>query len=352
MLALVGILIAAPPSDLIAAQLLVRTATVVSPHRVLVLPAITTGDLDKPRVAAFAESFIEAAQATFEWRRWEVVLGEEACRNPACADEAAARVGATYWLSSRIERASERTCSAVTVLYDARARKTSRKLEKEIVPCASDAILAAGSDLGREVAEGPQLAQRLALDLTPSEVRTIEIADLPEVESVRSSSVSLLTSPDERERALRVYRERHLVAVHEGLDRLYVVRDGEILGDCEVYRAARYEISPAMEKQCEGNLWEWAWAGLPLGAVLILVGPDGLLQGQPETPLPIALGVLTALAGPILALTLDADPPDLEAGEHVVSEEVLLEAVAKHNTVLRRALQLTTTDVEIAGMLP
>jgi hypothetical protein len=127
----------------------------------------------------------------------------------------------------------------------------------------------------------------------------------------------------------------------------YVVRDGKIINDCEVRRAASAPISADTLEFCEGNNWEWALAGIPVGALIGAVGAHDLDHGGLA---PFVSGVAITVLSAVIALALNKDAVDVQDGTHFSKRAEIEELVTKSNDRFREALDLTPADVEVSGM--
>jgi hypothetical protein len=218
-----------------------------------------------------------------------------------------------------------------------------RILEERIAPCSAQRLLERGEDLGRRMAEGPPAERTVSLELTPLEVPSIDIPDVPDVELVatatRSASLTL-------EKALEVYRLQSMQLHEDPAGRIYIARAGRLLDDCSMLRAASRPIPEAIESRCDGNLWELGWLTLPVGGIAVVPTAADL----DDTAVPFIASVAFAVTGPLLALLFDEDELDPAAGEHVLPREEIEQVVADSNAELRRSIGLTEADVAIAGL--
>lgn len=360
MIALLLVLLASQP----AAEERGEEASVTP--RVLILPAVTRDKLtrgeplDSKNLRAFSDAFRETAADLFGWRRWEIVPPEEIsvltsklgfgaiCSNSACVNALVKETGATHWLSAVVIRADARDCRARTALFDVAREVTERVAEDDIAPCVAQNILAKAEDLGRRMAEGPRLAPKIALDLTPLEVPAIDIPDIADVAQYQTSTAARSASAFPLERALEVYRAQAMLFFEDAAGQYYVARDGRLLDDCEVLKVASLPVTAVAAEHCDGNLWELAWIAMPVGALGLI--PSFVTTSEGGSPIPMLLSGALFLGGPLAALLLNVDAAEPSRGEHILRREELARIVADTNAALRRSLALSDADVQIAGL--
>jgi hypothetical protein len=335
--------------------------------RVLILPTIS-GEriqrkpaLEKSTLGAFSQALAEAAGDVFAWRRWIIAGSEEVihagavrrkngalCRDEACAAEIASSMGATHVLFSRLTKMRDKSCAAYVSLISSLASDAGRVLKDEIAPCSADNVLQSAIDLGRRIAEGPRAPIPVALSLTPLDVPTLDIPDIPDV-SDYATTTSTRTRRIPLKRALEIYKTKHMFVFDDDRSSgaYYVVRDGKIINDCDVRRAASAPITSDTLEFCEGNSWEWAWAGFPAGAIIAAVGANDLNNGGVFA---FAFGIAVAVTSAAIAVIFNRDAVDVEDGTHLASREEIERLVEKSNERFREALDLTNADVVVAGM--
>lgn len=356
--------------------LLVATATVVQltdqlghpvppPPTVLIFGAVTRSDLedgkalDETRLRAVDEAFTEAASATYEWRRWRVVSGEDAraairkagfgdrCDTLECVDATVRAVGATHWVTVVAIAIDGRDCSARAKSVEVAGQKVLADDQIDIGPCLTDNILGQIADLARKIADGPQRSQRIDLALTPLHVPSLDIADIEDVPLYRTATTARTQSGYGLDRALAVYRDKHMFAFDDG-GKLYVTRGGRVLTDCEVMKVASKPVDARLRTHCSGNLWEIAYGTVPVGGLMMFVGRDGVSGGGAGELGLFITGIAVGLAGPALALIFDRDGADL--ADHAVPPHELHATIDEWNASLRRSLALTEAEVAVAGM--
>jgi hypothetical protein len=354
---------------LISLALLLSVGLFAEPReRVLILPATTVSrpikgrTIDNLRLAAFGEAFVETASEVFAWRRFLVVSADELrersgdprlCADGACALALGRAAGASQVVSTvLLLEPSGQSCSVQTTLLHVGSAEVRRRLEDRIRPCMSDQLLGAAEDLGRRIAEGPRLELDISLSLTPLSVPSIDIPDLPDVSLHRTSTQARAKSAYDLDSALEAYKHKHMFLFEDADGRRYVARDGKVLSDCDVFRAASLTVPPQLLEFCEGNNWELAWLALPLGAAITLAAVNDETSARPgsATPIALAIGVVTSVLSPVLALVLNVDAANTEAGDHYATPEELETIVKGSNQQLRKDYELTEADVTIAGM--
>jgi hypothetical protein len=350
----------APPAPAPAAEATTATTATVAlepvpsrPRALIFAPLVRDSkgaQLDPLRVRAFRDGLWDVAEGILRWRRLEPIQSE-ACPTAECVAKAVARAGASLWVSSEIATSpDDPSCRARASSYDGATGKLLKTVEDQIRPCLADQILATAEEFGRRLAEGPRAPLPIALALTPLSVPSLDIPDIPDVKLNRTSTEARARSAFDLGRALEVYRTQHMFLFEEDDGRIFVARNGRLLDDCDVMKVASQTVPPKLDEFCHGNMWELAWLGVPLGAVITLVGAtDHDSVGGPVT---LLVGLSSLIVSPILALLLNVDAADVQRGEHLATRSELEALIANSNEALRRSLGIGASDVGLAGMRP
>lgn len=360
------------------------TATVVtwSPiPRVVVYPTTAlepahpeAQPIPKERLTSFDGELRDAIGSVYQWRRWEVVpratlaealeaYGDE-CRGVACRGRLAMSLGASAWIESTLQearpiggeanegnRSAKRgaTCVVTITRWNLPANTVAGSEYQEVTPCTADNLLAAAMTLGQKVAHGPQAPVRVTLNLTPLEVPHLDVPDIANLRKIQTASAARTRTTFELDRALEIYKSQHLFTFRADGD-VWVGRGGQILTECDLRLAASAPLPDALREVCFGNDWEWAWLGAPAGGLLALGSLSGFQDGDMLGVVGFTLGMGTALTSALLAVLFnrDAQPPD----RHVyLSSWRELEGIVKEaNARLRKSLELTEAEVELAGL--
>ncbi len=279
--------------------------------------------------------------------------GQTKCLDARCYDGIAIKLQATHWLAARLVEGPKRSCFATVVLEDLLEGERDYRAQRKIAPCTIDNAVAAAQDLGRQVARGPRTPIRITESFTDLAAPSLSIPSLPDLKSLATS-----TTPRDRkdltlDRALGVYKRHYLIAFSQELDddwHTFVARNGKLVDECTVRKAAGLEISDALDEYCHGNNWEWAWLGVPVGAVVSLGSIRGLQHGTAPGVLGFVFGALASLVSGTLALALNVDSADPKSGEYWSHWLDLERMVETGNEELRRKLHLSAAEVEAAGM--
>lgn len=327
------------------------------------------GALPKERIGAFAQELADAAIATYRWRRWEVAApsavalavaeqGED-CSRPRCRGQVAFGLGASEWIESTLEaladpdpsRGQKRggRCRVVARRFVLPANRVAAEQSREVEPCTSDNLLAAAIDLGHDLAEGPRAPVRVSLNLTPLHVPSLDIPDIATLRRIKTATAARTRSGFELDRALQIYKAQHVFTFRAEGQR-WVARNGQLLTECDLRLVASEPMNDEIREHCFGNDWEWAWLGAPAGGLVALGSYSGFQDGDLMGVVGFTLGMGTAITSAFLAVLLnqDARPPT----EHVYfSTWQDLEAIIeKANRDLRKSLELTEAEVELAGL--
>lgn len=315
--------------------------------------------LDARTIRAFSGALGDAAASVLSWRRWLIAArrvlpakGEKGCASEACAIDAGARIGAAAVLVSRLDRPKEDRCAASVALFDRLDPRRSKRLSEEILPCTADNVLGVATDLGRRIAEGPRAPLTVTHDLTPLDLRAIDIPDLPDLREAHATETSTVMHPRRGftlERALEIYQAKHMF-VFEDDSRpggVFVARNDHLVNECDLRRAASAPLTSAMIEFCEGNSWEYAWVGFPVGLVIAGLGVGDVKNGGWFT---VLFGASVATASAVVATLFNVDANDVQSGRHFSRREQIEAIVHKSNANLRSELELTDADIEVAGM--
>ncbi len=338
--------------------------------KVLIAPAIS-GDsnprdpqLDEKTLAGFSGAFTDAAMDTFLWRNFFVVANEEAvqqisehakdgtCRGVTCLRNVASNIGATHALFSSLTKLKDRSCIAFVSLYDLLKNKELVRERRDIRPCTADNVLSAALDLGKKVSDGPRAPVAVTLNVTPKEIRSL---DIPDIEDLIVYDTTEATGPRKSrvftlERALEIYKERHMF-VFEDNDRpdgVFLARNGRLINECDARRAASAALPREVREYCDGNDWEFAWLAFPVGLGITFYSFDKI--DDSGGVLAFLLGASMTATSAALAILLNVDATDADDGEHFSDRDALEAIVAKSNLTLREVLDLTEAEVKVAGM--
>lgn len=294
-----------------------------APPRVAILPVGSEGDPIAGEVLkAFGDAFRGAAVEVFIWRRWELAESD---------DETA-----THTLQVVLFGAGE-GCRAKGTLFDRRRNIAEKSRQQVIDVCGGSSLIAHAEDLGRKLAEGPREEPRVTLNLTPLDIPSIDIPNIPEVGEYQSATVA---------RALEVYRSQALLVIDDG-DRWFVARSETLLDDCEALQAAQINLTKPAIEHCDGNFWEFAWLGAPVGAIGLWVG------ASTNDGAPVALaGTVILLGSAAAALLFNRDAADVEDGDHFLTRDQMAEVAEVANERLRRELGLGERDLIAGGIEP
>jgi hypothetical protein len=322
--------------------------------------------LDQRLLAAFTRDLHREAASVFKWRRWSVPSqrfidkaldewgGTAKCLDARCYDAIARNLRATHWLAARVVEAPKGRCFATVVLEDLLEGERDFRAQKRIDPCTVDNALAAARDLAREAAKGPRAPILVTQSYTALSVPSIGVPSPPDLEGLHTTTVARERKELGLDRALALYKQRHLIAFSQELydDEwgTFVARNGRLVDECTVRKAAGLEIDDDLETFCEGNNWEWAWLGVPVGAVVSIGSVQGLRQGTAPGVLGFVFGVIASTVSAALALALNVDAAEPEDGEYWSHWTELERMVAIGNRALREKLDLTAAEVEAAGM--
>lgn len=353
------------------ADLAAETATGAAALRVVMFPSYAKPVTDGPsilegrRLRAFTRALQTAARERFRWRRFRVAAesdveaeiakfgGPGQCLDARCYDGVTDRLGGSHWLAALVVEREAGVCLATVVLEDRRNRARAHRVEREVSPCTTDNLVAAGRGIGRAVADGPRAPVRVTLDLTDLSPPSVGIPDVPEVELLATSTAVLQRGELSLDEALSVYKRRYLYAFDQELrdgTRTLVARDQRLIGECAIRRAAGAPIDDEIEEFCDGNNWEWAWLGVPVGAVVSFGSFRGLRSGSAPGVLGFVFGTMTGIISGALALILNEDAADPEEGEYWSHPRDLEAMVETANARLRETLRVTAAEVEAAGM--
>ena len=348
------------------------TATTVEvlPNRLaaVVLPTVRPADADAEpsdaRLVAFSDELLDAAEEMFEWRRIRVTSKAELdkaleamelegpCADAACSAAVARRVRATHAVRGELLGTPGGPCVARVELYDRLVNDTTRRLERKIEPCSDDNLLGAAADLGRQIADGPRAPVEVTLELTRLDVPTLDVPDIADVSPYVTSTVAKDRKAFDLDRALEVYTAKHMVVFEDDArpNTYFIARDRRLLTECDARRAASAELPENIREFCDGNDWEWAWLGVPIGGLLSWVSLGSFQEGEFLGVLTFATGTVTALTSAALAILLNENAKDPEDAEYYSDRAAIEEIVERNNRELRRTLELTDAEVGVAGL--
>lgn len=339
------------------------------PNKALILRAVSQAmgpkypAIEETSLAAFSRALEETASQTFTYRRFLVVAGVEAeaavkenviehpCMTSECARTVAEQIGASHVVYSRLTRKAEGACLAIVSLEVIDKRGSPIRKHRDIPHCSASALLSAAAELGQAIAEGEREPLRITLPLTSLPVPSIDVADVPfpTAHPTRTGTTTRIRHGFTLERALEVYAEKHMFVFEEPAhpDSFFVARNGRIINECDVRRAASAPISNELRERCEGNDWEWAWAVLPVGLLISGLTAHQITDGG---ALRFLFGVSLSAVSASLALILNKDAVPVESGHPASNRPELESIVARSNEDLRQVLDLTEEEVEVAGM--
>lgn len=369
-----------PPSSAPVDFGVVRTASAsAGPPQVLLGPvrveaAASVAPPSEDMRRAFARYFRRAARGGLALRNLSVVSAPEAqtaftlagsgslCEAPPCLTRAARVAGVRYWLAASLRRDRE-GCTGQAVLFDVEQTRPAQRAQDRASPCDAEQTLALGARLGAAVAAGRTFAPRADLDLTPRAPPHLHVPDLPDLSATRVATRSAADRKVAYGQALDVYAAQHLIAFEQD-DRLYLSQGGRLLTECEAWRQAwrahHDALDPPLAREaplpedltnhCYGNHWEWAWLGVPTGAVIAWGSWGDLSRGELGGVAGFTLGLVAAAVGAGLALSLDEDGVEPEDARYYGSHTEVMRLVRRANAALRRKLQLSDADVLMAGM--
>ena len=361
----------------------VRTASTAStaPPRVLLAPtgappptdggaAITEGQR-----AGFDRHFTPEVRRLLGARGFALVPPESAdaaltlagsggpCRDTACLSRAARAAGAGYWVASLLVAEPDH-CAARGVLYAVGSQAILRRRDDYAEPCTAERLLGVAASLGRSLAEGRNVPRVADLALTPRGLPELGIPDLPDLVVTHVATSTRPRSLDYGA-ALELYRRQHLVLFDdEARGAYFLAQDGRLLTECEAWQAAwrahnapldtpellQAPLPAELKAHCEGNRWEWAWAGVPL-ATLVAWGSWGkLTEGELSGVTGFFGALVAASVSAGLAVGLDEDEKTAEDAAYLGSRRDLEAMVRSANTALRQRLELSDQDVWLAGM--
>lgn len=320
--------------------------------------------LDEKVLAAFSGAFTDSAIDLFSWRNFLVVSDETAvqqisehakdglCRSVTCVRNVASNTGSTHALFSSLTRLKDKSCIAFVSLYDLVKDKELLRESRDIKPCTADNVLNAAIELGKKAGDGPRAPVSVTLNVTPKELRSLDIPDIEDVEIFQTTEAA---GPRKDrvftlERALEIYKEKHMFVFEDDdhPNQLFIARNGRLITECEARRAASAPLPKEVREFCEGNDWEFAWLAFPVGVGITLFSLDKVDEAGGKFAFLMGAGITAASA--ILAILMNVDATDADDGEHYSSKESLEAIVARSNTIMREALSLTEAEVTVAGM--
>jgi hypothetical protein len=353
--------LAAAPKTTTATITAVRTAPLLAiyPSRVVETTRTDAEPISKERTLGFSSELGESAGAVFDWRRWEIAPiadveravseSDEECTSPGCRGRVAAMIGATHWMESTLTDLGKKVCRAEVRLYELPSNVLARSEIKDVRPCISDNLVAAALELGQKIAEGPRAPVQVTLNLTDLEVRSIDIPDVGEVRKIHTATAAKTRRGYELDRALEIYRAQHMIIV-EDQGETFIARNGKLLTECDARLAASAPLPTEIREYCFGNDWDWAWLGLPAGGLIALGSFSGFQDGDLMGVVGFTIGLGSAITSAALAIALNENEKKPEAHVYVSSPEDLAVLVDKANDELRRTLDLTEAEVELAGL--
>jgi hypothetical protein len=374
---------APPPGGALAPVPLLDTVPTAStaPPRVLLAPTWApppTGPgpaVTEDQRAGFERHFAPEAGRRLRARGFDLIAPDAAdraltragsggpCRDSACLSRAARDADARYWLAVLLV-AEPGHCAARAVLYSVDAQAVLRRRDDFAAPCTAEHLLGLAADLARQVAEGPNVPHVANLALTPRGLPELGIPDLPDVD-VTLVATSTRPRTLDYASALALYRRHHLVLFDvPERDRYLLAQDGRLITECEAWQAAwqahhaaldqpnlaQGPLPKELEAYCRGNAWEWAWAGVPLGALVAWGSWGKLTEGQLSGVTGFLVALVTAGVSAGLALSLDEDAKAPEDGDYLGARAELEAMVRAANAALRRRLELSDQDVWLGGM--
>jgi hypothetical protein len=322
--------------------------------------------LDERLLRAFTTELHNQAAAAFKWRRWAVPSlrrvsksiddsgGRSSCLDARCYDQVARRLGASHWLAARVVEAPKRRCFATVVLEDLLQGQRDFRAEKRVEPCTVDNLVAAARTLAKEASTGPRAPLFATHSFTDLSVPSLELPPIPEIDRLSTTTVARERKELGLDRALMLYKRRHLIAFSQELEEdewhTFVARNGKLVDECVVRKAAGVQVDDELDTYCNGNHWEWAWLGVPVGAVVAIGSVQGLRSRSAPGVLGFTFGTLAAVVSGVLALALNVDAAEPEDGEYWSHWTELERMVEMGNEALRMKLELTPAEVEAAGM--
>lgn len=320
------------------------------------------GSLQDKAVRAFMRTFDAATSEGFGLRNWRLVPAKarkvgvdafgESCQDAGCYEVVAKGLSASHWLSVRLMEVRGAGCGAVATLFDAVQNKQIKRAEDIVSNCSEAALRELGQDVGEAISFGPKAPISPNLGLTPTPVPNVDIPDIPNVLPYGTRTASRSKSQMDLGRSLRAYQKKHLLVFEDKEDpsRFYVSQGSRLLNECELRILANTLISPRQWEHCRGNSWEWAWLGVPAGAVIALGSTRAMLDRETAGVFGFSFGALAAVVTASLALLLNRDAAPASSGEHVSPKWVLESLVQRTNEKLRRELELSNAEVYLSGM--
>ncbi len=320
------------------------------------------GALKDGAVRAFMRAFDAATSEGFGLRNWRLIPAKardvgvgafgEACQDAGCYDVVTRGLSASHWLSVRLMEVRGAGCGAVATLFDLPQNKQSKREEDIVSNCSEAALEELGRDLGALIAFGPKAPLPANLGLTPTPVPNVDIPDISDVLPYGTRTASRSKSQADLGRSLRAYQKKHLLVFDDKEDpsRFYVAQGSRLLNECELRILANTLISPKQWEHCRGNSWEWAWLGVPAGAVIALGSARAMLDRETAAVFGFSFGTLTAVVTAGLALLLNRNAYPASSGQHVSPKWVLKSLAQRTNEKLRRELDLSNAEVYLSGM--
>lgn len=341
-----------------------RSASAEPRPRVLILPATTAAEagveaLDQGWLGIFSDAFYAAASLEAERSGWEVV-GPEAlaqvmkklgsggrCPTSSCVTQALKLTQATHWISESIVRVSPKRCRTLITRYDFVRQRIEDRVGEDIVPCNSAWLERVGSALGLRAGHGDRARAEEALGLTGRQLPDLDAHPLPELPAPDAETSSATLSAIERRSALEKYRSEAIFLAATEDHRLFVLRGGASIDDCRLLELDGRPVSPELRLSCQGNWWELAWIGVPVGGLFLVPTTSNLIEGG--SPMPFVLAALVTIISPIVALSLNEDAIPVDSGRHALPYGEILAIADEHNAALLRRLGLVAADVKSLG---
>ena len=327
-------------------------------------PSIMNSPTGKRQLRAVAQALQETAAPGFLARRWTVVptnkireaindFGQARCLDARCYNEVTHTLNGSHWIAVRLTETSDQRCQVTVVLEDVQKKERLLRAERSVRPCQTDNLVLATREIGYQISEGPKATSQAAMKFTEADPGLIDIMNVPDVEMLSTTTSAAPRKGPPLEESLAAYKKTHAYVFRQTVDgeaRIFVARDGGLVGECDLRKVAGDPIPDHVETYCKGNYWELAWLGAPIGVLISIATFQGVRTGRASNVLGFTFGGVAAAASALVALILNKDGANPARGEYYTYPAGLESMVARGNQRIRAQLNLTAAQVEAAGM--
>lgn len=269
-------------------------------------------------------------------------------RRPPCIDLSCPTLGEPdYVLVTTWTEQDADTGRACTLTVSLRRRRDNTEVGRgsgRAEPCDLDGARLLIESATARAAVGPR---RPAATTAPLALTTLEDLDIPDLPDVPYYDVPTSTSTQPPlDEALRRYAQGRIVVFEDG-DTLRFARNDVLLGECGLRQALGAPVPDRVHSFCHGNLWVWAYVGVPVGGALAAVSYPELEQGNLAGFVGFAMGLVGAVTSAALATAFMEFGTDPRDGRYATDTAVLIDLAEDGNTRLRRELGLSRTDLDL-----